>query len=71
MALLIKVVVVLLLFLIIFNLGKAMTSMLKPNPKKLPMSTFIGRRLIFSVLLIIFLLVLLGFGLIQPNPRPY
>jgi len=60
-----------LLLLIVFNLGKAMMTMLNPQAQSKPMSTFIGRRLIFSVCLILLLLVSLLMGWIQPNPRPY
>lgn len=38
---------------------------------KVPMSRYLGRRMIFSVLVILLLLVALGTGLISPNPTPY
>jgi hypothetical protein len=39
--------------------------------EKVPMSRYLGRRVIFSVLVILLLLVALGTGLISPNPTPY
>ncbi|MFT6976909.1 MAG: hypothetical protein ACJASB_001968 [Shewanella psychromarinicola] len=36
-----------------------------------PMSHFLGRRVLFSIAVIVVLLVALGLGYIQPNPRPY
>jgi len=38
---------------------------------QVPMSRYLGRRVIFSVLVILLLLVALGTGLISPNPTPY
>ncbi len=67
----IKLLLLGLLILIVFNLIKAMTVMLKPQSQAKPMSTFIGRRLLFSVVLILLLLLALLMGWVQPNPRPY
>lgn len=67
----IKLLIVGFLILIVFNLGKAMTIMLKPKSTNKTMSTFIGRRLLFSVALILLLLISLLMGWVQPNPRPY
>lgn len=67
----IKLLLLGLFVLIVFNLVKAMKSMLKPERASEPMSTFIGRRLLFSVILIVLLLLALVMGWIQPNPRPY
>ncbi len=36
-----------------------------------PMSQYLGRRVLFSVVVIVVLLVALGLGYIQPNTRPY
>ena len=71
MTTLFKTLIVTLLAFIIFNLVKAMKTMLNPEDTKQPMSSYIGKRLKYSVLLIVLLLVMLGLGLIQPNPRPY
>ena len=67
----IKLLLLGLLILIVFNLIKAMTVMLKPQSQAKPMSAFIGRRLLFSVVLILLLLLALLMGWVQPNPRPY
>ncbi|AAN57570.1 DUF2909 domain-containing protein [Shewanella oneidensis MR-1] len=69
-----KCVLVLLLLFIIFNLGRALIIMVKggdqtaDNP--VPMSRYLGRRVIFSLLVILLLLVALGTGLIGLNPTP-
>ncbi|WAL78793.1 MULTISPECIES: DUF2909 family protein [Shewanella] len=65
-----KLVLVLLLLFIIFNLGRALFIMVKGD-NQVPMSRYLGRRVIFSVLVILLLLVALGTGLISPNPTPY
>ena len=65
-----KLVLVLLLLFIIFNLGRALFIMVKGD-EKVPMSRYLGRRVIFSVFVILLLLVALGTGLISPNPTPY
>ncbi|WP_299266052.1 DUF2909 family protein [uncultured Psychrosphaera sp.] len=71
MALIVKIAIGLILIFIIFNLFKAMTSMLKQHPEQKPMSYFIGKRLIYTVLLISILLICLFTGVIQLNPRPF
>lgn len=45
--------------------------MMVKDDSSAPMSRYLGRRVIFSVLVILLLLVALGSGLISPNPRPY
>ena len=71
MAIIVKVIIGLILISILFNLFKAMMSMLKQQPDQKPMSYFIGKRLIYSALLIALLLVCLFTGVIQLNPRPF
>ncbi|OEF28188.1 DUF2909 family protein [Vibrio rumoiensis] len=69
-----KLLLVLLLLFVIFNLGKALYLMVKQNPDEqntVPMSHFLGKRLIFSALVIILLLLAMATGLVAPNPRPY
>ncbi|KIO37118.1 MULTISPECIES: DUF2909 family protein [unclassified Shewanella] len=68
--LLFKVVLVLLLVFIIFNLGRALFVLVK-GESKAPMSQYLGRRVLFSVLVVLLLLIALGLGVITPNPRPY
>ena len=69
--LLFKVVLVALLFFIAFNLMKGLVQIAssKHNGKKL--SHFLGRRVIWSAIVVLLLLVALGSGVIAPNPRPY
>ncbi|MGS0681454.1 DUF2909 family protein [Shewanella sp. 125m-7] len=65
-----KLVLVLLLVFILFNLGRALFIMVK-GESSVPMSQYLGRRVIFSVLVVLLLLVALGTGVITPNSRPY
>ena len=68
---LIKIVLVTLLAIVVFSLFQALIVMLKNDEAAPKMSKFLGRRLIFSALVILFLIVLLVTGVITPNPRPY
>ena len=43
----------------------------RPDPNKPPMTKYIGRRLMMSVAIVVFLIVGLLTGIITPNPRPY
>ncbi|WP_081730657.1 DUF2909 family protein [Shewanella colwelliana] len=65
-----KLVLVLLLLFIVFNLGRALFILVK-GESSVPMSQYLGRRMLFSVLVIVLLLLALGLGIISPNPRPY
>jgi hypothetical protein len=47
----------------------ALRVMLKGGEK--PMTHYLGKRLIFSVLVILLVLLAMALGIIQPNPRPY
>jgi NADH:ubiquinone oxidoreductase subunit 6 (subunit J) len=67
----IKIILVTLLAVVVFSLFQALIAMLKNDEAAPKMSKFLGRRLIFSALVILFLLVLLLTGVITPNPRPY
>ena len=68
---LIKIIVVGLLAFMIYNLFRALFIMNKNDPNKPPMSTFIGRRVITSVVLVLLLLLGILTGVITPNPRPF
>ena len=68
---LIKIIVVGLLAFMIYNLFRALFIMNKNDPNKPPMSKFIGRRVITSVVLVLLLLLGILTGVITPNPRPY
>lgn len=65
-----KVILVLLLLFIMFNLARALFMLVKGESEK-PMSQFLGRRVIYSVLVLVLILIALGSGVITPNPRPY
>lgn len=69
--LLIKILIACLIVFMVVNLFKAMIVMLKNDPNTPPMSKYIGRRMIFAVLIIGFIVVAMATGLITPNPRPY
>ncbi|UTT86765.1 DUF2909 domain-containing protein [Vibrio pelagius] len=66
-----KVLLVALLFVIAFNLMKALFqfSSSKHNGKQL--SHFLGRRVSFSAIVVVLLLLAMATGFITPNPRPY
>ncbi|MGL5358805.1 MAG: DUF2909 family protein [Shewanella sp.] len=65
----IKLVLVLLLLFIMFNLGRALLLMVKGD-NQVPMSRYLGRRLLLSVLVILLLLLAFGMGLLSPHPTP-
>ena len=60
-----------LLMFMVYNLFKALFTMNKNDPDKPPMTKFIGRRVITSVVIILLLLAGIFTGVITPNPRPY
>ncbi|HSC68000.1 MAG TPA: DUF2909 domain-containing protein [Cellvibrio sp.] len=68
---LIKIILVSLLAIVVFSLFQALIVMLKNDEAAPKMSKFLGRRLIFSALVVLFLILLLLTGVITPNPRPY
>jgi hypothetical protein len=68
---LIKVLVGGLLLFMVFNLFKAMMIMLKDDPNGPPMSKFIGRRVITSVIIVGLILLAVATGLITPNATPH
>ncbi len=67
----VKIVFVLLLALVVVSLFQALFVMLKGGDGATRMSKFLGRRLAFSVAVMVLLLALLATGVITPNPRPY
>ncbi|MBY6198369.1 DUF2909 family protein [Vibrio hangzhouensis] len=70
--LLFKIALVLLLLFIIFNLALALIRMVRDDPDSgKPMSYYLGRRVLFSAIVIILLIIALQSGLLTPNPRPY
>jgi len=71
MVLLIKIILALLLLFTVYSLFRALFAMLKNDPYKPSMSHYLGRRVLFSVIAIVVLLLLLLTGFIGLNPRPY
>ncbi|MGY5451085.1 DUF2909 domain-containing protein [Agarivorans sp. MS3-6] len=65
----IKLLITALILFVVINMVFALRVMLKGGDK--PMSHYLGRRLILSVIAIAIVLLALATGLIQPNPRPY
>jgi branched-subunit amino acid transport protein AzlD len=66
-----KALLVALLLFVIFNLFQALYYMVKNNEQQPHLSKFLGRRLMFSVIIMLCVLVALSTGLITPHPRPY
>lgn len=67
----IKVIILSLLAFMIYNLFKALFIMNKNDPNQPKMSTYIGRRVMTSALIVLLLIILIVTGVITPNPRPY
>lgn len=67
----IKIILISLLAIVVFSLFQALVVMLKNDEAAPKMSKFLGRRLIFSAVVILVLIILLLTGVIAPNPRPY
>lgn len=68
---LLKLVIIALLLFIVFNLFRAGIVMLRNDPEQKQMSRFLGRRVFYSVLVLLILLLAMALGWITPNPRPY
>ncbi|KJF85225.1 DUF2909 family protein [Photobacterium phosphoreum] len=67
---LIKLLFIVLLLLMIIYLFRALPQMLK-GQSSLPLSHYLGRRLLIAVILFGLLVIALVTGMIQPNPSPY
>ncbi len=67
---LLKGILVCLLIFIIYNLFRALPILVK-GKSDVPMSRYLGRRVLFSVIVFVILLIALATGAIEPNPRPY
>ena len=68
---LIKLIIIALLLIIIINLVRAAVVMLRNPESGQPMSRFLGRRVMFSALVLLLILLAQALGLITINPRPY
>ncbi|ODP99929.1 DUF2909 domain-containing protein [Salinivibrio sp. SS2] len=67
---LVKAILICLLIFILFNLFRAIPVLLNGD-RSVPLSRFLGRRVLFSVCIFVLLLLALSMGWITPNPRPY
>ena len=65
-----KIIIVAMLAFMVYNLFRALFLMNRNDPNKPPMSKYIGRRLLFSVAIVVLLVIGLLTGVITPNPRP-
>lgn len=68
---LIKIVLVALLVFVVFQLFRALYLMLKNDPNQSSMSKHLGRRVMFSVLVMALIILALAMGWIEPHHRPY
>ncbi|RUO56532.1 DUF2909 domain-containing protein [Pseudidiomarina homiensis] len=66
-----KIILVLLMLFMVFNLMRALLAMLRDDPSKPSMTRYLGRRVGASALAILIIIILLATGLLDPNPRPY
>lgn len=67
----IKIVLICLVVFMIYNLFKALRLMTRNDPEQPSMSKFIGRRLMFSGLIILLVIIGVLTGVITPNTPPY
>jgi hypothetical protein len=68
---LIKIIICVLLLFIVINLVRAGVAMLRQQDSTLPMSHFLGRRVMYSAIILVLILVAMALGWITPNARPY
>ena len=66
----IKLLIVLLLTMVLISLFRALYQLVR-GQTHLPASHYLGRRVIFSVLLVILLLLAMMSGLLTLNPSPF
>ncbi|MEL0656044.1 DUF2909 family protein [Pseudoalteromonas issachenkonii] len=66
----IKVIIVLLLIFILFNLFRALFIMVSGKTEGRPMSHFLGRRVLFSVVVLVVVIAALKLGFIKANNSP-
>ena len=66
----IKIIIVLLLMFILFNLFSALFIMVSGKTQGRPMSHFLGRRVLFSVIVLVMVIAALKLGFIKANHSP-
>lgn len=68
---LLKFIIIALLLFIIANLVRAGLVMLRQPRPEVKMSRYLGRRVMFSAVVLILIFIAQALGLIDQNPRPY
>ncbi|RUO78659.1 DUF2909 domain-containing protein [Pseudidiomarina taiwanensis] len=71
MEILAKIILVLLMLFMVVNLFRALFAMLKNDPNKPSMSHYLGKRVMWSALAMIIIIILLASGVLVPHARPY
>lgn len=66
-----KLIIIALLLFIVFNLFRALFTMLRSEPGTVQMSQFLGKRVLFSAIALLLILLAIATGMITPNPKPY
>mgnify|MGYP000887144020 CR=1 FL=1 len=66
----IKIIIVLLLLYIVFNLFRALFVMMSAKQTARPMSHYLGRRVLFSVVVLVIIIAAMKLGFIHTNPSP-
>ena len=66
----IKIIIVLLLVFILFNLFRALFIMVSGRDNGRPMSHYLGRRVLFSVVVLVVVIAAMKLGYISPNANP-
>ncbi|RUO30987.1 DUF2909 domain-containing protein [Aliidiomarina sedimenti] len=66
-----KILLVALLLYVIYNLFQGLFHLMRQKQDGPRMSHFIGRRVLFSVIIIALIVLALATGILTPNPRPY
>jgi cytochrome bd-type quinol oxidase subunit 2 len=68
---LVKIALICLLVFVVFQLFRALWLMLKNDPNQVSMSKHLGRRVMFSVMVMGLIILALAMGWIGPHQRPY
>lgn len=68
---LVKIALICLLVFVVFQLFRALWLMLKNDPNQVSMSKHLGRRVMFSVMVMGLIILALAMGWIAPHQRPY
>lgn len=68
---LLKILIIALLLFIIVSLARAGMVMLRQPQPEVKMSRYLGRRVLFSAVVLILIFIASALGFIEQNPRPY